>query len=212
MAHNVCIVYTCRGEFQSVQADNVSASAWMDRKVVMAMYNCCDPTHSSTVMRRKKDCTREPVTCPEALVRYNKSMGGVYHGDQLRGYYHVSMKCRKVYKYISNFLFEVSITNAFILYQADHPKLKIKEFRVLLAKYLIGDYCSKRNSGRRREKPRLPLSHFPIKNLQRKRGRCSFCTEKKKRTDTQWFCRECDVWLCHQGNPDDCFLGWHSRI
>lgn len=212
----ICVhahVYTYRGESLSVQSDNVSASAWMDRKIVMAMYNSCDPTHTSTVMRRKKDGTREPVTCPEALKRYNQCMGGVDLGDQLRGYYHVRMKSRKVYKYIANFLFDVSITNGFILYKVGHPgsKMRIKEFRVILAKDLTEDYCSKRSSGRKRGKKRLPLTHFPIKNEERKRGRCSFCSDKKKkRTDTQWFCRECDVWLCHQGNAEDCFLRWHS--
>ena len=186
----------------------------MDPKIVMAMYNCCDHTHSSIVLRRKKDGTRESVVCPEAIKRYNDSMGGVDRGDQLRGYYHVRMKCRKVYKYIYNFLFDVSITNAFILYQVGQPgsKMKNKDFRVTLAKDLIGDYCSKRTSGRQRQKKQLPLAHFPSKNIQRKRGRGSFCKEKKKRTDTQWYCKECDIWLCHLGNAEDCFLKWHSRI
>ena len=114
MTHDLCTC-TCVGESLSVQSDNVSAWAWIDRKIVMAMYNCYDSTHRSTVMRRKKDGTREPVTCPEALKRYNQCMGGVDRGDLLRGYYHVRLKSRKVYKYIANFLFDVSITNAFIL-------------------------------------------------------------------------------------------------
>ena len=150
----IMYIYIYRGESLTVQSDNLSATAWMDSKIVMAMYNCCDPTHSSTVLRRKKDGTRESVVCPEAIKGYNESMGGVDQGDQLRGYYHVRMKCRKVYKYIYNFLFDVSITNAFILYQVGHPgsKMKIKDFRVTLANYLIGDYCSKRPSGRQRPK------------------------------------------------------------
>jgi len=210
----VYIIYVYRGESLSVQSDNVFASAWMDSKVVMVMYNCCDPAHISTVMRRKKDGARESVVCPQAIKRYNECMGGVDRGDQLRGYYHVRMKCRKIYKYIYNFLFDVSITNAFIIYQLGHPssKMKIKDFRVLLAKELIGDYCSKKSLGKLREKKRLPFSHFPVKNTQRKRGRCSFCKEKNKRTDTQWFCKECDIWLCHQGCAEDCFLKWHSKI
>ena len=42
-------------------------------------------------------------------------MGGVDRGDQLRGYYHVRLKCVKNYKYIFWFLFEVAVTNAYIL-------------------------------------------------------------------------------------------------
>ncbi len=197
----------------TVQSDNVGATAWMDTKVVMMMYTSCDPTKSSTVLRRKKDGTRDPVTCPVAIKVYNEKMGGVDRGDQLRGYYQVRMKCRKVYKYIYNFLFDVAITNAFIIHHLSHPnsKQKIKDFRVLLANELIGDYCSKTTSSIPRQK-RLSTSHFPLRNQQRKRGRCSLCREVKKRTDTIWACRDCDVWLCHQGTAEDCFMKWHSRL
>ncbi len=41
------------------------------------MYTSCDPTKSSTVMRRKKDGTRDSVTCPVAIKVYNEKMGGV---------------------------------------------------------------------------------------------------------------------------------------
>ena len=36
-------------------------------------------------------------------------MGGVDNNDQLRGYYHVRLKCRNFYKYIFWFLLEVAI-------------------------------------------------------------------------------------------------------
>ncbi len=179
----------------------------------MAMFTCCDPKKSSTVMRRKKNGTREPVTCPEAIKIYNEKMGGVDRGDQLRGYYQVRMKCRKVYKYIYNFLFDVSITNAFIIHKLGHPnsKVNIKDFRVQLARELIGNYCSKFTLVNGRQK-KLPMAHFPYRNPQRKRGRCSLCREKDRRTDTVWVCQECDLWLCHQGTAKDCFLKWHSRL
>ncbi len=110
----------------TVQSDNVGATAWIDTKVVMMMYSSCDPTMSSTVLRRKKDGTRDLVTCPVAIKVYNEKMGGVDRGDQLRGYYQVRMKCRKVYKYIYNFLFDVAITNAFIIHHLSHPNSKQK--------------------------------------------------------------------------------------
>ncbi len=52
----------------------------MDTKVVMAMYTECDPTKSSSVMRRKKDGTRESISCPVAIKIYNEKMGGVDRG------------------------------------------------------------------------------------------------------------------------------------
>ena len=199
-----------------MQADNVCASAWQDRKTVMAMYTGCDPTKSQTVKRRQKDGSSRTVPCPTGLANYNKFMGGVDLGDQLRGYYHIRMKCRKFYKYIANFFFDVSVTNAFILYRIGHPgtKVAVKKFREVLAKQLIGSYCSKHRAGRGNNTiTALPLSHFPTKQPggSRKRGKCSLCKERKVRADTTWFCRDCGVWLCHPGTPTDCFLQWHRR-
>ena len=207
-----------RGESTTLQADNLCASAWLDRKIVMLLYTGFDPTSTGQVLRRQKDGTQVSFTCPDACVEYNKYMGGVDLGDQHRSYYHVRMKCRKFYRYIASFLFDVAITNSFILYCMAHTNQKLKslKFREILATELIGNYCSRKRPGRGGHvvKP-LALLHFPIRILCEngpKRGRCALCQQKKRRSDSPWYCRECDVWLCHQGLEDDCFLGWHKNI
>ena len=156
-------------------------------------------------------------SCPEACAAYNKHMGGVDLGDQHRGYYHIRMKVRKFYKYIAKFLFDVTITNSLILYNITDTNKRMKnlKFREILATELIGNYCSRKRAGRGAHsiKP-LPLLHFPLKvqgESGYKRGRCTLCKEKNKRTDCQWHCRECDVWLCHQGSQEDCFFLWHKN-
>ena len=128
------------------------------------------------------------------------------------------MMCRKFYKYIASFLFDVAITNSFILYCMAHTNqiLKSLKIREILATELIGNYCSRKRPGRGSHVVKsLPLLHLPIRILCEngpKRGRCALCKQKKRRSDSQWYCRECDVWLCHQGFEDDCFLGWHKYI
>ena len=104
----------------TVQSDNIGASAWMDRKVVRVMYAGWDPAECTDVLRRQKDGTRSLVPCPAACAAYNKYMGGVDRGDQLRGYYHFKQKTHKFYKYIANFLLGVGLTNAFIIFKASH--------------------------------------------------------------------------------------------
>ena len=84
----------------TVQSDNVGASKWLDRNEVTLLYTGYDPSEQGTVMRRTKDGTRVPIPCPIACVAYNKHMGGVDRGDQLRAYYSTKMKSRKFYKYI----------------------------------------------------------------------------------------------------------------
>ena len=214
--------HTNRGDSLVVQKGSVSACAWMDRKLVMAMSSNTQPSAKGLVLRRQKDHTRTPISCPESIVLYNKYMGGVDRGDQLRGYYNCRTKSRKFYRYIFYFLFDVAITNAYILQKnfcPDSVHKNVKEFRLQLAKELIGDYSSRRRAGR---KPSLittlPLRHFPVrirdetqKHRNFKRGRCAHCRVSRSRTDTTWFCRECQVWLCHSGDRQaDCFLQWHT--
>ena len=77
---------THRGNSLTVQKKGVCASAWMDKKIVMAMYSNCQPTETEFVLRRQRDGSRSEVTCPTAIISYNKHMGGVDRGDQVRGY------------------------------------------------------------------------------------------------------------------------------
>ena len=91
---------------------------------------------------------------------------GMYHGDQLRGYYSCRTKSRKFYKYIFTFLLDVAITNAFILmkhYCPSCPFANIKSFRLQLAKELMAEYCSccRRGRGGTVIRP-LPYRHFSI--------------------------------------------------
>ena len=94
------------------------------------------------------------MTCPVAIAKFNQFMGGVDRNDQTRQYYHVRLKGRKYYKYIFWFAFEVSIANAYVLYtrygiSTDRdPGIKnIMDFRLKLAKELIGDYNSRKRPG-----------------------------------------------------------------
>ena len=135
----------------------------MDKKVVMVMHSNCQPMETGSVLRRQKDGSRIAVACPTAITSYNEHMGG----DQVRGYYSCRTRCRKFYKYIFHFLLDVSIRNVFILqkhYCPDKPFQHVKDFRLQLAKELIGDYCSQKRAGHGAGTMRpLPLSHFPTK-------------------------------------------------
>ena len=215
-----------RGDTKIVQKGSLVGSAWRDNKVVTVLSTTSQPDASGTVLRRQKDGSRVTVNCPQSIIHYNKYMGGVDHGDQLRGNYSCRTKSWKFYKYIFYFLFDVAITNAYILYKNFHPHPSkslrtIKDFRLQLAQELIGTYCSRRMPGRSSRPTRsLQLQHFPMKEFaeppakRSKRGRCAYCsTNSHKRTDSMWRCHECGVWLCHDGNPlTDCFYLWHKKL
>ena len=126
----------------SVAAIMYGGSAWKDNRVVNVASTLADPTELTTVKRRQKDGTRIDVKCPLCIALYNEYMGGVDYNDHLRGSYHVRWKCMKNYKYVFS-LFDVSITNAFILHSYDvrsSPPMDQKHFRLMLAEQLIGSY------------------------------------------------------------------------
>ena len=126
------------------------SSSWMDRKVVTVMSTTSQP-EMGTVLHWQKDGTRITVPCPQSIIDYNQFMGGVDRGDQIRGYYSCRTKCRKFYKYFFYFLFDVTVTNAYILqkgYCGSVPFRTIKAFQQQLETELIGDYCSRQRVGR----------------------------------------------------------------
>ena len=216
--------YCYRGDSLTIQANQITASAWMDRKVVMVMSTNCQPSSSRSVLRKRKDGSCVHVPCPESIISYNKLMGGVDHGDQLRGYYRCRSKSRKFYKYILYFLLNVAITNAFILmknFTSSCPFKDFKSFRLQLVKELIGEYCSRRRRGRGGTVIHpLPFRHYPIRldddndGPRHPRGPCALHRDiHHRRVLSTWYCRECGEWLCHSGDPSsDCFMKWHTRL
>ena len=203
-----------RGNSMTYQHRNLTATVWQDTKPVVIMATNSDPTTPTTVERKQRDGSKSTYPCPTSVYMYNKYMGGVDHNDQLRGYYHVRLKCRKYYKYIMWFLFDVAITNSYTLCKL-HTDLKynnIKDFRVNLAKELIGDYFSRKRPGRPPTQPskkRFCKAHYPTKGP--KPRRCHYCYKyKKERHETSWCCKDCDIYLCHNGQ-DDCFYMYHTR-
>lgn len=154
-----------RGESKSCQEGNLTMTAWQDSKVVTVAATNSNPTVEEQVTR-KDEGTSIAIMSPQSVSLYNKFMGGVDYDDQLRGYYHVRLKCRKFYKYIFWFLFDVAVTNAFILckHYTDLGITDVRSFREKLAKALISSW----------KHPGLPslsltpskrfcTAHFPVK-------------------------------------------------
>ena len=205
-----------------MQRDGIVAMLWRDNRVVTVLSTNSQPHEEEVVQRRQRDGTKVDVRCPAALAKYQQFMGGVDRNDQLRQYYTVPTKCRKFYKYIFWFLFEASITNAHILHSnySGAQKMSLKEFRLDLAKSLVGDFHSKKRHNRHPAPPtNLTLLHFPMKRTDQTTGkvirrRCWYCWSRrnKQRNDTAWYCHECQHHFCHTGLQDtDCFLQHHRK-
>ena len=196
------------------QHGNLTISVWQDNRPVTVAATNSDPTANMTVPRKKRDGTVSDYPCPMAITQYNQYMGGVDRNDQLRGYYNVRLKCRKYYKYLFWFMFDLAITNSFILAKL-YTNIKIpnlKTFRANLAKELIANYSSRKRLGRPSLQPQVKRfceAHFPVKG-DGKYHRCHYCYKYLgKRHETGWYCKDCGFYLCHTGKENDCFLLFH---
>ena len=86
-----------RGNIEYQQDGNLAILVWQDTKVVVIMSTAHSPAITTTVQRKKGNGSIMDVSCPQAIVEYNKNMGGVDWGDQHRKYY---QKSHESYKYI----------------------------------------------------------------------------------------------------------------
>ena len=78
-----------KGEMKVIQMDNsMLAIKWMDKHAVTALTTIHDDT-AVAVERRNRHAAggRETVMKPQAIVEYNRYMGGVDHAHQLLSYY-----------------------------------------------------------------------------------------------------------------------------
>ena len=179
-----------RGDYKLRQEGNLLLSLWQDNKPVSILSTNCQP-EESIVQRRQRDGTKKNYRCPTNVLEYNKYMGGVDHSDQLRQYYSFRLKSHKFYKYIFWFVCDVAITNAYILSRyipttEDKGKTYL-EFRVNLAKQLIGEYMGRKFPGRPSSSiahaRHVTIAHYPLK--ADKRSRCTYCYKKKENKWTQ---------------------------
>ena len=219
-----------RGKQVFCQRGNLVASVWMDKKPVTMLSTLAQPDVERSARRKQKDGSRETVTCSDSVVLYNKYMGGVDKGDQLRQYYRVRSRCMKNYKYIFDFVVDSSITNAFILAHSYSPTTlptnhqTLKAFRLKLADQLIGQYCTRKKLGRPRSTTDT-LSHpppavhptddcapLPAQSTRtalhlpshQKRRRCVYCLKYRTPSVSHqvvWYCKECP------GQPALCLTG-----
>ena len=159
----------------------------MDNKQVVVMSTNVQPHEISTVRRMQSDATVRDVTAPMSIVSYNKWMGGVDRGDQMRQYYHLCLKRRK-FSYFGFWSTCASQTLTLYTKTSSHTCSPFKKIRLELANTLIGSYNSRKRAARttvsttpRPPHPTYPL-HFPVKKRKNSRkgvSRCWYCAHTR---------------------------------
>ena len=167
------------------------------------------------VQRRKKDGTLENVACPPIISTYNCYMGGVDKNDQMKSYYGINISGKKWWTRVLFDLIDRAIFNGKVLFnESPHTSRKsLKDFKVDLAKLLIGNFCSRRKRGRSsvdNQQARFVERHFPdflpMNDNGRRIERCVICSGANIRKKTSYYCPDCDVGLC----AAPCFRIYHQ--
>lgn len=162
------------------------------KKLVHFLSTQSNPVGSETVNRKQRDGTVIPVRSAPVVNSYNKNMGGVDLQDQMRGYYAIGNKSRKWWRYLLWFCVDVSVVNAFILERKamNHRSRTQLDFRVELAKDLIGDFSSR---ARTVASGQVEGSHWPIPF---EKGRCKRCLKRNRKTFCRMGCQQCNKHVC----------------
>jgi hypothetical protein len=195
---------------------------WQDKHTVLLLSTNSDPLNGAVKRKTGKGNEEVEIPCPQAIINYTKYMGGVDISDQKREYYGVGWSSKKWWKFIFHFVINVCVVNSLIFYdQSNRPPLtshgnRQLTFRRNLVQQLIGNYTSRKRTGRKRSLAIGTASPKLFHCLVKIPGRanvCALCIQMKRKAasgrgkQTTYECKQCDLPLCWVG----CFLEYHQE-
>lgn len=224
-----------KGQRRAIVVDEKMAVVqWRDKRIVSLLSTMHYDT-TVQVERRSRHAPngREVVEKPEAVVDYNKFMGGVDRGDQLLSYYGFPHRTLKWWRRAFFFLFDAAIVNSFIMYTTAHTghHLSHEQYRISLAKQLLKS-AAQQTQQQQQPQPegtsphgpphqvlqplaRLTERHFPAQLGKSAAGHqlqknCTVCSNKKGkgRKTTTFTCKQCNLPMC----VVPCFELYHTKV
>ncbi|XP_062606783.1 piggyBac transposable element-derived protein 4-like [Saccostrea cucullata] len=202
-----------RGQSQTRQKGNLTASVWQDKKPVAFLSTLSDPRRQVPVTRQHGRQELQ-MTQPHAANEYNKYMNGVDRHDQLRLKYPLGRDSKKAWKYIFYFLMNCAVVNSFILFceTSNRPNTRKRfthvAFRMELVHHLIAGFSGRKRKAAENVEVVHQAENFPgheSVHMGTKR-RCRVHMNKKERKETVYGCKVCNVHLCKDG----CHFTFHG--
>lgn len=116
-----------RGSYEdrvaSCDGIDISCTAWKDNKIVTLLSTYAGALPEAKVDRYdKKKKEKVKIACPFIVLEYNKHMGGVDLMDSFLGRNHITLRSKKWYLRIFFHLFDLAVTNAWIIYKINAKK------------------------------------------------------------------------------------------
>ena len=210
-----------KGDCAYKKAKNTLAVLWKDKREVTLLTTI---HHPQMVLSHNTDrSTRQRIMKPECVLDYNTNMRLVDKADAMISSIECGRKTLKWYKKLFFHLNDVTMLNAHILFKqktSKNPTLQ-KYVTEVVRQLLEGNAMERSTPGRHvADNPvRLTGHHFPCtmqprpdmkkKKVQKACRVCSHTTRReRKRSDTRYYCHECDVALC----IEPCFEEYHTML
>lgn len=207
-----------KGEMEAFYSPPLMALKWVDKKAVTMI----STKHGSNIIPTDKEdrATGLPKLKPECVDDYTKNMGSIDTADMLISTLTCIKKSRRWYKKLALRIIDMHLLNAFYAFKEikgcrnkPFSEFQLEVIRQLIEKYKLLDYQPVPSTSRgvqdnpSRFLPRDALKHFPTRIPNNKSQRCRVCALKKKRTETRFMCKECNVFLC----IEPCSAKFHSN-
>lgn len=106
-----------RGEFDWASSeDGIICLRWKDKRDVCLLTSLENATNITSVERKERDGQINQVSCPQAIIDYNKNMGFVDRFDHLKNLYQIDRKSHKWWHRLFFHFLDATIVNSYIIY------------------------------------------------------------------------------------------------
>lgn len=186
--------------YSNNSANEVMLCLFRDRMLVKVLTNCGSLQVATKHIEDKNKTRIKHV--PKVLDEYNMKARGVDRSNQLSLEFSHPHKSTKWWKVLFDYILQVCMANAFIIYTHYHPKTNHKSFILGIIEGLLKQPMKKKTK----------IFHLPeyldpdMKSM--KRLTCKNCNKL-----SQFWCKECSTasWKCSLCMPE-CWKAYHENL
>lgn len=212
-----------------------ASTKWYDNRCVQLLSNFAGAEPLQKVRRYcKKEKQNIDISCPNAVVTYNKFMGGVDLVDSVMALYRTTVRSKKYYHRIFFHMMDLMCVNAWFLYRRDATEadnMPFLDFKIGVVQGLLkanksltpkhnkigrpkSSSLESQHSAKCKRGPAAPIPTSDVRldevghfaEFSEKKGRCK---RPGCKGIPKVMCKKCKVYLCFTPTSN-CFLQFHT--
>ncbi|XP_043529386.1 piggyBac transposable element-derived protein 4-like [Frieseomelitta varia] len=206
-----------KGEYKVRSCNGILALKWKDKRDV----HIISTKHETAEMTEQGKGQFNSTSKPKCVIEHNKGMVGIDRQDRMLACFPVMRKYTKKYRKVFFYVFDMALFNSYILFKKINTEKKqsYAEYRIEIAESLLKNVPLPEYKGRGRlsngDSPqRLHAQHWghfpkhidPTPSKQKPSRACKVCAKHKKRSETTWECKTCQIAL----HVPKCFERYHT--